>query len=106
MSAAPLKLDWMLKASNAGPGLRTLMSAAPLKQRRERIQEARSPESPHSHECGPVEASMRAVGRAMMKKGLRTLMSAAPLKRFGHIVGGCGCFGSPHSHECGPVEAP
>src|SRR5690606_30888093 len=110
--------------------LRTHTSAAPLKRtlRRAALLERRT--SPHSHECGSVEApsddttsalrsgsphshecgSVEACGprSRVPARGtsLRTHTSAAPLKRRPMPVGPLAPRGSPHSHECGSVEAP
>ena len=56
MSAAPLKLLILVLEQEEVLRLRTLMSAAPLKRRSSSWNLLISPESPHSHECGPVEA--------------------------------------------------
>ena len=56
------------------------MSAAPLKQGIARPSYSASTASPHSHECGPVEAGIPRGVDAGNQLGLRTLMSAAPLK--------------------------
>ena len=56
------------------------MSAAPLKQNY-MLQSLRIPAaSPHSHECGPVEAIGAEDTIGLCAMSLRTLMSAAPLK--------------------------
>ncbi len=128
-SAAPLKPRPSGLSPRCPCSLRTLTSAAPLKLvAREAIAEQFGA-SPHSHECGPVEAaspwwrsrapawSLRTLtsaaplkrpgGRkhAGCRQPLRTLTSAAPLKRGLLPVVERFVLLSPHSHECGPVEA-
>ncbi len=60
--------------------LRTLTSAAPLKRRAGEGQLSREGRSPHSHECGPVEAMEARPVCEPAPPSLRTLTSAAPLK--------------------------
>ena len=80
-SAAPLKRTIAAASSPWSPGsLRTHRSAAPLKQPMARWIHHRSDASPHSQECGSVEATS---GGASL----------------------CGRVRSPHSQECGSVEA-
>ena len=57
------------------------MSAAPLKHGAEELALGGFAESPHSHECGPVEAASPHGLSDSHLQCLRTLMSAAPLKR-------------------------
>ncbi len=85
--------------------LRTHTSAAPLKLKV--CDEFRGGvcNSPHSHECGSVEAIYG--GEVLSESGgsLRTHTSAAPLKRRSGTSLRIFVDGSPHSHECGSVEA-
>ena len=65
----------------------------------------RSRSSPHSPECGPVEATVKHLLALIDDGPLRTLRSAAPLKRGPRMDQLPSPNPSPHSPECGPVEA-
>ncbi len=58
---------------------RTHTSAAPLKQGVDWMVVSRTWHLPHSHECGPVEASALVLA-SMLIFSFRTHTSAAPLK--------------------------
>src|SRR5690606_16934554 len=83
----------------------THTSAAPLKLVGPASVEGPGGASPHSHECGSVEARSPRRTPVVARKSLRTHTSAAPLKQVTadgvEVVLG----DSPHSHECGSVEA-
>ena len=128
-SAAPLKHVIHRHYDLRRGSLRTLRSAAPLKLHdcpsldRASLFSPHSPEcgpveaapaeqppltqltSPHSPECGPVEAGRPPFRRTATPHSLRTLRSAAPLKRARGTQSRAGDDHSPHSPECGPVAA-
>ena len=108
--------------------LRTHTSAAPLKRSSGRGIVKKGARSPHSHECGSVEAAASAATSAKPASSphshecgsveaywpkmrfssvptLRTHTSAAPLKPECLAVLLQAAVCSPHSHECGSVEA-
>src|SRR5690606_19751604 len=78
---------------------------APLKPEAREWDAAQAAFSPHSQECGPVEAAAPGGGVRRDRWPLRTRKSAAPLKLEGDRQVKNQQFHSPHSQECGPVEA-
>ena len=85
--------------------LRTPTSAAPLKRIHQPENKTMKWTSPHSHECGSVEARYHLRRQDATLDPLRTPTSAAPLKRSLRASRHERLCSSPHSHECGSVEA-
>src|SRR5438309_796595 len=85
--------------------LRALTSAAPLKQGPVGHAAQERPNSPRSHERGPIEAGSKRARRRTFAGSLRALTSAAPLKQIFLAVTRRKFGGSPRSHERGPIEA-
>ena len=79
-SAAPLKLRYEQPSSVNHSTLRTPTSAAPLKQKRVGVSAEEGGFSPHSNECGSVEAWRVLRCTHVVARALRTPTSAAPLK--------------------------
>ncbi len=127
-SAAPLKRSGARARCCWRTSLRTHTSAAPLKRGRNGRGGICLPSSPHSHECGSVEAgspgscsipttssphshecgSVEANHSPLVLNPhtpLRTHTSAAPLKLDAVQILVSNSTDSPHSHECGSVEA-
>ena len=67
-SAAPLKPDLPMGGDRETEALRTHTSAAPLKHERRGLSGHVVQHSPHSHECGSVEAVFVVVARLRMQR--------------------------------------